>query len=192
MKISIKKIKKPEKTAVVFLSKEKNIPNSVNVYKNMIESLFKEKIFKGDRKTSFFIPIDLKSSKKTSYKYLLFVGLGDEKSFDYEGVRQASAKANKELKVHGQKTADIFVESLVTKNTKDWERLCQSLSEGLILSDYKCRDFKKPDKQEKEVTELFLCVPPNKQSGCHKGLRTGQILGETTNFAKNLLTFQEI
>lgn len=189
MKISIKKTKKLEKTAIVFLSKEKKLPNSLKAYKNMIESLFHEKTFKGDKKSSLFIPLDLKESKENSFKYLLLVGMGSENFFDYEGARQVVAKANKVLKAHEQKTADIFTESLVTKNTKDWGRLCQALSEGLVLSDYQCKDFKKTDKQKKEVTELFLCIPPDKRAASQKGLKTGQILGEATNFAKKLANY---
>ena len=207
MKISIKKTEQTEQTAVVFLSKEQNLPDSLKAgwlyaprriskeqnlpdslkaYNNMIDSLFKEGIFKGDKKNSFFIPLN---SKESSYNYLLLVGMGDKKSLDYETVRQISAKAYKELKTHGQSTADILAESLITKNTSDWERLCQALSEGLILSSYKCDDLKKAGKQKKEVTELFLCVPPDKQAVSQKALKTGQILGEAANFVKKLANY---
>ena len=191
MKISIKKTKKPEKTAVVFISKEnKNkISKCLNPYKNIIQPLLKEDIFKGNKKTSFFVPFALKGE---SYNHLLLLGLGDEKSFDYEGVRQALARASKELKIHGQKTADVIAESLVTQNTNNWERLCQSAVEGAILSSYKCDELKRPikkDKHKKEATELFLCVPSDKQQACQKGLKIGQTLGEAVNFVKKLSNY---
>lgn len=188
MKVLIKKTKTIEKTAVVFLAKEKEkkLPDSLKVHKNTIESLFKDGLFKGDKKTSFFLPL---ASMGSSCKYLLLMGLGDKKFLDYEAVRQISAKAYKELKVHGQNTADIFAEGLITKNTADWEKLCQTVSEALTLTSYKCDEFKKskkPDQKKKEPVELFLSVPSNKHSASQKGLKTGQILGEAVNFAKKL------
>ena len=80
MKISVKKTKTTAKTAVVFLSKdkEKNLPDSLKAYKNMIESLFKDGLFKGNKKTSFFVPL---SPVGSSYKYLLLMGLGNKRIF---------------------------------------------------------------------------------------------------------------
>ena len=189
MNISIKKTKKTEKTAIVFLFKEQKLPASLKAYKNTVDSLFKEGVFKGKKRSSFFLPL---SSKDSSYQYLLLAGLGDEKHLDYETVRQASAKAYKQLKAHGQTTADVFTENLITKNSGDWECLCQAISEALILSSYKCDEFKKSKKtnqQKKEPAELFLYVPPNKHSACQKGLKTGKILGEAANFTKKLANY---
>ena len=188
MKVSIKKTEKMEETAIIFLSKKNIFPPCLNPYKNQIQPLLKEGIFTGEQKTSFFLPF---ATQGESYKRLLLVGIGEEKYFDYEGVRQASAKAHKELKAHEQKTADILVESLATQNTNDWERLCQSITEGLILSSYKCNEFKQSKKTDQKKTEadIFLRLPPDKQSASQKGLKTGQILAEAANFAKRLANY---
>ena len=190
MKVSIKKTEKTEETAIVFLSKENknNFSTYLNPYKKQIQPLFQEGIFKGEQKTSFFLPF---FTQGAAYKHLLLVGIGEDKYFDYEGVRQASAKAHKELKAHGQKTADILVESLVTQNTNDWERLCLSITEGLTLSSYKCNEFKTLKKTDQQKTEedIFLCLPPNRHLASQQGLKTGQILGEATNFAKKLANY---
>ncbi len=191
MKISIKKAQSTEKTAVAFLfkDKERNLPDYLKAYKNTIDSLFKDGLFKGDKKSSFFVAL---TSEKSPYSYLLLVGAGDKKSFDYETVRQISAAAYKELKARKQSAADIFVDGLAAKSTEDWEKLCQTLSESLILSSYKCDELKKPEKEDqnsKKPEEFFLSVPSHKHAEAQTGLKIGQILGEAVNFAKRLANY---
>ena len=185
MKISIKKTKKQEKTTVAFIFKGGSFPQCLNSYKNQIQPLLKEGLLTGNKKSSFFLPL-------IDGNYLMIVGTGEEKSFAYEEVRKAAAKTYKELKNHKQKTADILVESLFTKNTNDWEKLCQALTEGMILSSYKCDEFKKlkeAEKQHQDITNIFLCVPSSKKSLSQKALNVGQILGESVNFAKQLANY---
>ena len=188
MNISVKTTKTTEKTVIAFISKSEKLPNCLSPYKNHIMPLIKEGILKGSRKSSFLLPLN---SQENSCSYLLIVGVGEEKSFNYEQVRQVLAKAYKELEYHKQKTADILMESLAFKNTNDWESLCQSAVEALILTSYKCNELKKIEKEDKqtEVTNLFLCVPSQKQIASKKGLKTGQILGEACNFAKRLANY---
>ncbi len=189
MRVSIKKNKKSEKTVVIFISKnnKNKIPSYLNAYTKTIQALLKENIFDGNKKSSFFFPFAGKS-----HNHLLLVGIGDENFFDYEGVRQTSAKVIKELNHHGQKAADIFMESLIGKNTNDWEKMCQALTEGAILTSYKCNELRKSDKKnqaKKGLTELYLRIPSNKHTVSQKGIKTGQILGEVTNFSKRLANY---
>ncbi len=182
MKISIKKSDKAGAMAVAFIFKSKgSVPKSLSLYEDSIQPLLKDGIFKAESRTSFFLPLPNK-------KYLLLVGLGEEKDFDYEGIRQAGAKAYKGLKAHSQITADILVESLITAQTKDWERAGQALTEGLILTSYKCDKFKKkPKKEKRELKECFLCLPKKEALPMlEKGLKRGTILGRATNCAKEL------
>ena len=184
MKVSIKKTKQSENTLVAFIHKGK-FPLALNPYKKDIQSVLKEIEFKGDKKTSLFLSL----ARSKSYKYLLVLGLGEEKSFDYEGVRQAGARMYKELKKHNQKTADVLAESFIGKKTPDTARICQALTTALILSSYKCNEFKKQQKEEKEVKEVFICLSSNKNSSCKKAVKEGIILAESANFAKRLANY---
>ena len=191
MKISIKKVSRPEKTTLVFISKEaiKKLPKCLKTYEKNLQPLLKESVFKGNEKTSFFHPY---LSQNNTYSYLLLVGIGEEKLFNYEAIRQAMAKAYKELKAHGQQTADVILESLITKNTNNWKKLCQVAVEGSLLSSYECNELKKAQKsdtQKKSISELFLCIPSRNRVLCQKALKVGQILGEATNFTKKLANY---
>ncbi|MCZ0932945.1 MAG: leucyl aminopeptidase [Oligoflexia bacterium] len=184
MKVSIKKTKQSEKTLAVFICKGK-FPEVLNPYKKDIQNVLKEIDFKGNKKTSVFLPL----TNSKSHKYIMILGLGEENSFDYEGVRQAGAKMYKELKRHNQKTADVLVESFVTKHTKDVNQICQAFTESVILSSYKCDEFKKPKKEEKDLKELFICLSSNKNSSCEKAVKEGAILATAANFAKRLANY---
>lgn len=188
MKVSIKTTKESKGTSIVFLSEEAKsaFPKSLTPYKDHLQPLLKEGIITGNRRSSFFLPL-------SNSNYLLVVGIGKSKFFNYEGARQAGAKAYKELKLHGQKTADLIVDSLITKNTNDSGKLCQALTEGLIMSSYKCDELRKAkdnkDKEKKEVTDVFLCLSSQQKSSGQKALNVGQILGESVNFAKKLANY---
>lgn len=191
MKISIKKTSQTiEKTAVFFLFKGGELPKSMKPYGQAVTELLKEKVFKADKKAGFFVPLN--SSNKKNYKYLQLIGLGDKESFDYEVLRQASAKAYKALRAHGQDKADFVLENLITKRTEDWEKLVQAFTEGMILAAYTCDELKgiKQNKESgKENVNFFLSLPSDKQKSAGKGLRTGQIMAESTNFAKKLANY---
>ena len=176
MKVLIQKGNKSEKTKVAFMFK-KSFPQVFEKQKKELEFQFKSANFEGNKKTSFFTT--LKSEN------LLIVGLGDEKSFDYEQARRASAYMYKELKKYGKKSAEVFPESLTSKKTPDLAELCQALTEGAILTSYKCDDFK-IKKEDKEVKELYLKVDSKKQKVCQSACKQGSILAEAVNFARSL------
>ena len=184
MEVSIKKTKQSEKTVVAFMFKNK-FPATLDFCKQDIQPILKEINFTGNRKTSFFLPL----ANSKSHKYLLILGLGEENYFNYEGIRQASARMYKELKKHNLETADVLAESLVTKNTTEAESICQAFTTAVILSSYTCNEFKKKQKEEKEVKELFICLSSHKGSSCEKAVKEGAVLAESTNFAKRLANY---
>ena len=178
MKISIQKKNKFQKTQVVFMFK-KSFPELLKKQKD-IEAFIKDINFKANKKTSFFLPLNSKN--------ILVAGLGEKSAFDYEQVRQSSAFIYKELKKHNQKTADVLVDSLVSEKTQDLAQICQALTEGAILTSYTCNDFKlKNTKQEEHtVKELFLSMDSKNHKSCLQAVKTGSILAEAVNFARNL------
>ena len=160
MKVSIKKTKQSENTLVAFMFKD-HFPKALNSYKKEIEKDFKELDFKGEPKTCLFLPL----APSQSHKYLMILGLGAEKAFHYEKVRQASARMYKELKKHKQKKADVLVESFISQNTKEVTELCKAFTTSVILSSYTCNEFKKKEsKEDKEVKELFICLSHQKKA----------------------------
>lgn len=174
--------------SVLFFTEEDCHNKKPSYYETILKPLFKEKIFKGKKNESFFLPLSVKGSG-----HLILIGLGKEKEVTYETVRKALAKALKELSCHGQDSAEILIETLVKENTSEREILAQAAAEGAILASYKCRDFKSSDKQkEKKETSVktLIFVPDEKhKKQTEKGLKTGVVLGECTNITKKLANF---
>ena len=186
MKISLK-TSPSKKTAVLFIGKGKkwSAPPSLKPFEKTVQTLLKEGLFKGEKKSSFFVPFA--GAKETGFQHILCVGRGEDSSFSYEKIRQASAKALKELKIHGQKTADIMAESLSAEQTKDIEKTSQAMTEGFVMANYQREDLKLlPNKDKKEIKELFINLPQKQRAQGQKGVQAGMALGESVNFAKFL------
>ncbi len=115
-------------------------------------------------------------------KHLLIVGLGLEKNFDHEILRQAAACALGSLKSQKAKTAALAFDSL-PHNSLSGDVITQALSEGFLLSDYSFTDFKKKT-ENGNVVEKILIVCSGKSKSFSKGIELGTILAECQNFAR--------
>ncbi len=115
-------------------------------------------------------------------KHLLIVGLGLEKSFDHEVLRQAAASALGNLKAQKTKTAALAFDSL-PHNSLSGDVITQALTEGFLLSDYSFTDFKKKAEGATSV-EKILIVCSGKSKSFEKGIELGTILAECQNFAR--------
>ena len=186
MKVFIKNRISQAKTVVVFVSKQDAEKKSAKgSYSEVLTPLFKDRIFKGDRGSSFFLPHTLKNK---SFSHIALVGLGDETKLTYEDVRKVGAKAYKELNFHGQSEAEVFMDSLARKKISDLEKLTQAFTEGMILGSYECNSLKKLTKEEEKKPKLnsvYLSFS-KKSNAINKGLDKGQILGDCINKAKDL------
>ncbi len=115
-------------------------------------------------------------------KHLLLVGLGLEKNFNHEVLRQAAAVALQNLKAQKTKTAAIAFDSL-PHNSLSGDIITQALTEGFLLGDYSFTDFKKKSDTNTGV-EKILIVCSGKSKSFTKGIELGTILAECQNFAR--------
>lgn len=192
MRISIqdKSGKKQPKTTLLFISKQdvegksrKNPP-----FQNILKPLWKEAIFKGEKKAVLFLP------SAAPGKHFILIGLGNEEELNYEGVRQAGARAFKSLKQYKQREGEVHLDTLLKKHTSSGEKTTQALTEGFILSSYECKDFKKTDtkttvKSTSPENIIFHVTDKTYKKEAEKGLKTGKILGESINTIKTLANY---
>lgn len=185
MDIFIKKDQRPSQSKVVFASLEDIEKKSSRwPYKQAFQPLLKEGFFKGNKLQSCFLP----TFQGKSAQNLILIGLGEEKSIDYEVTRQASAKAFKVLLAHEQKEADFDLQSCAKSTVSDWERLTQACTEGLLLAQYVCDEFKQK-KQEKSLKKACIDLPQKAQQKGKKGLNQGLILGHCVNVARKVSNY---
>ena len=139
-----------------------------------------EKTFLGKAKETIFYR-DLDGGGQT-----LVVGLGATSEISVEGLRMALAAAVKQLRAQKVKTAHFDMDSL-TPFFRDQGAMGEAVSEGLILSSYKFLELKTKAKDEPLLPEQ-ACLHFSKKPAkiVEKGLESGQIIAEATNFSRRL------
>jgi len=146
----------------------------------IVKKLQQEKIFKGGRGCSFFVP---RCSTAEVGQHLLLVGLEKSQDID-ENLRQAFAVAYRSLEHHAQPVASINF-SVLRQFVRNSGRLASVISEGLILAHYRFEDLKQPSEDKAAVQQIFL-TQVDQSAEAKKGLENGRCLAESVNFARRL------
>ena len=146
------------------------------------ENAMKEKLFKGEKNTSLFLPYT-RVGKST---HLLFIGLGDTKNLTHEIFRQASATAYRQLEKHAIAEAEVDL-SLCNGLLKEPTELIRALTEGFSLAHYHFKELKKPPKDgaTKPVKNVsFSGVAPT--PALKVALEEAKTVADSVNFARRL------
>lgn len=147
--------------------------------KRLLETALKASEFSaksGDVK-SLMIPVE------NGVRNIIVLGLGKKEELSLEKVRAAAAKALRECK----KIDAIYIGMNVIglDSGISCELLGRAMAEGIILADYKYEKFKSKKKESTVKEAAVVC-----QCGCieefKKGIEEGRVLGEATNFAREL------
>jgi leucyl aminopeptidase len=117
-------------------------------------------------------------------KRLIVVGLGDERSAVAENLRAAGGRAAKALARAKAKRASLAVPTL--RRVKP-EEAGQVLVEGLILGGYRFDKYKSgPDKTPALEGVALLASDAAQVVALKRGVKLGQVLGESANVAREL------
>ena len=115
---------------------------------------------------------------------VIFVGLGGDKEIDAEVLRRAAGRAVGALAKAKAERAAFLVPSLRRVAAL---RVGQALGEGLVLGSYRFDKYKTIDESPPELTSCELIPLDERQAAdVREGSHTGQIIGESTNFARDL------
>jgi len=119
------------------------------------------------------------------YKGVLVVSLGQKKELDAEKIRRAGAKAVKATSASKFIGFTTDLAQTISKSTKiKPEIIGRSLAEGIVLSNYKFDKYKE-SKDKVELTTAAIQFNPS--APFSKGLKTGEIIANATNFSKDLV-----
>ncbi|MDL1956093.1 MAG: leucyl aminopeptidase [Candidatus Desulfofervidus auxilii] len=130
--------------------------------------------FKGELEKTVFMPV----KDKTNFKYLIITGLGEKEKLEPDKIRKASASALK--KVEELKLNDVTFENLGSEQLG--EKAIQWLVEGVLLSNYKFKKYKK-DNEKTKIEKINLLVEKKWQ----KSIQIGKYLAEAANFTRDLV-----
>ncbi len=117
---------------------------------------------------------------------VLLIGLGKKRSFDLERSRQAAGTAARYVRDLGLKTVSTVIHGNGT--ALGWDRLAQAVVEGSLLGLYQFTPYRTEKRSDiKEIRNLTLMIRSGKKRGqAASGALRGQILAESTNFARDL------
>src|SRR4030066_75805 len=138
--------------------------------------------FKGKLNQAYLIP----AMGKIPSARILLVGLGKEKEFTTDRLRQASGKSATYLSGLGLASFTTTLHIVL----KPLQEASQAVLEGAVLGLYRFDKYKTDSKDngKNDIRDITLLVNSNKEAGqVSKGAFTGKVLAEGGNFAKDMV-----
>jgi leucyl aminopeptidase len=127
--------------------------------------------------TLIHAPAGLKAAR------LLLVGAGKREKFDSAALRKISGAALRYLKSRG---VHKFVFAAREGNTT--EDAAQAIAEGLFAADFESDKYKTEKKNDKSIDTVQLVgYSDSERTAAEKGLARGIVIGESQNFARDLI-----
>jgi len=147
------------------------------VDKKLVTRLFTSKDFKGNDKQSAIV---LSANKGK----MLLVGLGDKNSWNFRKVTLASRRIIQLAKIHKVKLLSLALE-LLSANGYSTERLTQAVVENIAMASYSFDQYKK-EKDGFKVLQVLFLVNKMAIKSVGTGTKTGEVIGEQVNYARDL------
>ncbi|MEE9281234.1 MAG: leucyl aminopeptidase, partial [Myxococcota bacterium] len=115
---------------------------------------------------------------------VIFVGLGQDRKLDPEGLRRAGGRAVKALVRAKAKRVALLVPALRRVAAAD---VAQALCEGLVLGGYRFDKYKTLEEPTPEIEGCELIPADARQiAAIRRGARAGEVIADATNFARDL------
>ncbi len=124
---------------------------------------------------------------KIGAKRIWFVGLGKEKEFSFDKLREAFGKVFKEVKTSRLEEAAVYLDSFLTEKL-DGLDAAHALSEALALATYQYDGFRqKSNEPEKILENLTVYCGNHDEEEIQASLTVGYSFGKGTNSARTLV-----
>lgn len=116
-----------------------------------------------------------------------FVGLGREKDFTFDKLREALGRASKSLKAAKQEEAALYLDSFITDDVGA-EDAAFAVSEAFTLASYQFEGYKqKPNEPERKLESLTVYTGSADEEAIRAALEVGYAYGKGTNSARTLV-----
>lgn len=148
----------------------------------LISKLFKDKDFEGKLKQTRLIY----TQGKLPAERVLLVGLGKEKEFTIEKLRQASGGSSRAVRDLGLKKFSTTLAQVKVKNASVYD-ISKAVTEGAILSLYDFTSYRTEKREEiKRVDEIALLIEKENRE-IKKGLDDGIKISEAVYIARDMI-----
>jgi leucyl aminopeptidase len=127
--------------------------------------------------TLIHAPAGLKAAR------LLLVGAGKREKFDSAALRKISGAALRYLKSRG-----VHKFAFAVREGNTTEDAAQAIAEGLLAADFESDKYKTEKKNDKSIDSVQLAgYSAAERAAAEKGLARGTVIGESQNFARDLI-----
>lgn len=154
----------------------------------MVSKIFEEKDFEGKLNQTRLIYTD----RRIPAERVLLVGLGKEKEFTIERLRQASGTSSKALKDLGLKRFSTTLANSTSvppleKGEKGGYEISKAVTEGAILSLYDFIEYRTEKRQEIKKVEEIIILVEREDKDVNSGLNDGIKISEAVNLARDMI-----
>ncbi|CAN5666548.1 leucyl aminopeptidase [soil metagenome] len=113
-------------------------------------------------------------------------GTGKKEQLSLEKIRKSSAKAIKKAEMYNKKSAAFATAEYLTESFLAGDIACAQ-AETCHMALYSFGKYKAPKKDKKKIEKVnFFSIKKDFDLTLEKGIKTGNILGLSTNFARDL------
>lgn len=123
---------------------------------------------------------------KTGAKKLYFVGLGHEKEYDFETLRDAFGRLFKTSKSEKWTEAAVLLDSF-TSEAVELNDAAHALSEALAMATYQFEGYKQKSNEPEKRIESLTVYSADAEDEVEAALEVGYVFGKATNSARTLV-----
>jgi leucyl aminopeptidase len=145
----------------------------------LLTSVFKNEEFKGETGETAFLHFAAKG--KTSAERLLLVGAGERNEYKTADAAVVSGTAARFLRKRNIKSF-----ALLSRLEGNAAEVAACAAQGVITSQFELDKYKSADKNEKSIEKFVVCIEGANNGDVKDGLKRGEIIGESMNFAREL------
>jgi leucyl aminopeptidase len=121
------------------------------------------------------------SSKELKARRILLIGCGDRDAYKATQITQMAGTATRVLRGKSIKTIAI-----VPRAENDAERVAQTASAGAVMGLFEPDKYRTKDKEKREITSTTIVIEGADKKAVQRGADRGRIIGESTNFTRDL------
>src|ERR1043165_9384459 len=121
------------------------------------------------------------SSKIIKARRVLLIGCGNRDSYKATQITQMAGAAVRLLRVKNVKTVAI-----APRAEHDAERVAQTAAVGAVMGLFEPDKYRTTEKEKREIESITIVVEDADKKAVQRGAEKGRIIGESTNFARDL------
>ena len=145
----------------------------------VVKSVIDSEEFKGKEGETAYLHLSPSSGLKA--KRLLLVGAGERAEYLKANVSEVAGTAARFLRSKNVKTIGV-----VPRLEGDPESIAARVVEGAIIGLFEIDKYRTSDKEQKVIDRLVVIVDAGDKNALERGVKRGQIVGESVNFTRDL------